>query len=119
MFALLLVSCGVSGCSGAGADLAYVTGSVLESPSCPVQLPESPCPPPPVEGVVVQLLRGDSVVADGRTDARGAFRLSAPPGAYVVRTTVADGYHSEASRPVELTAGGTVSVTLLLDTGIR
>jgi hypothetical protein len=125
--AVLLVSCGVavgpdtSGAAGsrAPAKTSYVVGEVLAAPVCPVQRAEVPCRPRPVPNAKVELLRKGASLATTRTDARGAFRLSATQGAAVVRATNVGGYRSRAAKRIRLGGGHTVHVKLLLDTGIR
>lgn len=94
-------------------------GTVRAGPTCPVEPLGSPCRPLPVEGAHVELLTGPDVVADTLTSAAGEFRLTAPPGSYVLRATSPGSYRSQVSQPVELTEGGASRVNLLLDTGIR
>lgn len=113
--AALLAACG----SDEPAPAATVTGQVLSGPSCPVETEESPCPPTPVSGVVVQVLQGGDVVATATTDSDGAFTVTAPPGESLVKASATEGLPSEDSKEVDLVAGETTTVKLLLDSGIR
>jgi hypothetical protein len=78
-----------------------------------------PCPPGPVYGSVVTALAGDRTVAAMKTDRRGRFRFSVPPGTYRIRATNVGRYRSSAQKTVVLTAGSRMSMRLVLDTGIR
>jgi hypothetical protein len=62
---------------------------------------------------------GGHTVASTKTDRRGHFRLSLPPGTYLIRATNVGGYRSTAQKQVGLTSAHRVSITLLLDTGMR
>jgi hypothetical protein len=50
---------------------------------------------------------------------RGGFRLTLPVGDYSIQATNIGGYRSTATQAVIVTASRPVTVTLLLDTGIR
>ena len=122
---LLLASIGGTNADADGADPhgaarpAYVEGTVLAGPRCPVERAERPCRPRPVPGAQVWLLRGNKVVARGITAPDGSFRLRSRPGRFVVRATNVGNYRSTASQAVTLRARKTETVRLLLDTGIR
>lgn len=119
--ALAAVAALLSSCGGGGAatTTGYVTGTVRAQPSCPVQRVSSPCPPAPVKGATVQLLRGGDVIAADHTDARGRFRLSASPRTYVIRATATGTHPTSDSRTVRVGSGATTEVTLTVDLGIR
>lgn len=70
-------------------------------------------------GAAVVALRHGNVISSTRTDARGGFRLTLPVGDYSIQATNIGGYRSTATQAVTVTASRPVSVTLLLDTGIR
>jgi Carboxypeptidase regulatory-like domain len=114
----LLVACGASG-GGAGPARSAVSGLVVAAPACPVESTASSCPPVPVDGAQIRLLRGGNVVSTGRTGADGTFALSVPAGSFVLRVTNSGGYRSEWSRSVTLTAEHTTTVRVVLDSGIR
>jgi Carboxypeptidase regulatory-like domain len=119
VLAALLVTpaCAAKGPSG---DVAIVTGVVLSGPRCPgPERVDSPCPPGPVQGAAVAASANGRVVASTHTDIRGQFRLSLTPGNYLLRAANVGQYRSTASHSVTVTIGHPVSVTLLLDTGIR
>lgn len=112
------------GAAAAGAHVhqkqARVGGTVSAGPACPVERVDRPCPPRPVSGATVELLRiAGTVVASTRTDAAGSYRLTAVPGHYVVRATNAGGYRSQTTKSVTLRAGKPRTVNLTVDSGIR
>lgn len=97
-----------------------VSGTVLSAPRCPgPEISSSPCPPGPVDGATVTAVRDGRTVATTRTDARGGFRLTLPAGRYVLEATNPGGYRSKAADTVTVIASQPLTVTLLLDTGIR
>ncbi|HVQ19270.1 MAG TPA: carboxypeptidase-like regulatory domain-containing protein [Actinomycetes bacterium] len=116
--ALALTACGSSQ-AGPSASSATVSGQVLTGPTCPVETVESPCPPSPLDGAKVEVLQDGAVVSDGTSDSDGGFSLDAPAGSVVVRATDTNGLHSQASKTVQLEAGQTTTVTLVVDSGIR
>lgn len=116
----LLVTAGCAESRGSADPTASVTGVVLSGPRCPG--PEriaSPCPPGPVDGAAVAAVAGGHVIASTRTDSRGRFRLSLPPATYLLRATNVGAYRSTATQTVKVRIGHRVSVTLVVDTGIR
>lgn len=115
---LLVAGCGSSG-GGGGTAQAAVVGRVLSAPTCPVERAGSPCPPRPVVGAAVVALRGTDVVGSTHTGEGGRFRLTLHPGRYVVRATNVGGLATTAEKQVVLTAGHTVRLTLVVDSGIR
>ncbi len=110
----------LSGCSGGEPDLvATVTGVVEQGPTCPVETLESPCPPAPAVGAIVEVLQDGKVVASTTTDADGRFELAAPEGTVEVRAKSSDGLQSEDTETFTLGPGDDVEATFSLDTGIR
>jgi len=65
------------------------------------------------------VLSGSRVVASTKTDQHGRFRLALPPATYVIRAMNVGGYASTTQQTVALSPDRSVSITLLLDTGIR
>jgi len=95
-----------------------VLGTVLSAPSCPVERSDSPCPPRPVRGAVVDAVVGDQLRATTHSDRAGRFRLSLPYGTYTIRATNPGALHTTATRSVRIDRA-TVSVRLVVDSGIR
>jgi len=67
----------------------------------------------------VEVIQLDSVVASATTDADGNFTLTASAGPSLIRATATEGLPSVDSLTVDLSAGKTTTVQLMLDTGIR
>ena len=95
-----------------------VLGTVLSAPSCPVERSDTPCPPRPVRGAVVEAVLGDQLRATTHSDGAGRFRLSLPYGTYTIRATNPGALRTTATRSVRLDRA-TVSVRLVVDSGIR
>ncbi|HZC71266.1 MAG TPA: carboxypeptidase regulatory-like domain-containing protein [Jatrophihabitans sp.] len=121
MRVLLALVLAVSACGSAGtaahAD-ATVAGRVLSAPSCPVERAGHPCPPRPVVGGSVVALQARHIVASTRSGAGGRFQLSVDAGRYVIRATNT-GLASTAQKTVDVAAGATIRVRLVVDSGIR
>lgn len=67
----------------------------------------------------VEALRGTDVVASARTDPTGRYQLPLQPGTYVILAE-SDQYRSKSQRPtVTVLAEETLTVNLVVDTGIR
>jgi hypothetical protein len=112
-----MVACGGATEAGGGT----VTGVVLLGPTCPVVMAESPCPDRPLENVVVRAYRADGTTAGEATSgADGSFEMSLPAGGYTLRADV-DGDPGRSSKPVDVRVrtGGTTTVTVPVDSGIR
>lgn len=113
---LVLAACATATVSALGT----VRGTVLSGPRCPgPENPASPCPPGPVDGATVTAVQDGRSVAIAHTDSRGGFQLTLPIGHYVLEATNPGGYRSRATGTVTVTASQPLTVTLLLDTGIR
>ncbi len=117
--AAALAGCGTGSGAAASTGSATLAGQVLAAPSCPVERAESPCPPRPVHGATVEVLRAGDRVAATTTDDQGQFLVAVPEGDLLVRATNAGGYRSTAAQLVEVAAGSTATVRLVVDSGIR
>jgi hypothetical protein len=97
-----------------------LSGIVLSAPSCPLERASVRCPPRPVRGATVALLRDSATqVESAVTSADGRFHLFAPAGTYTARVTGPGSFHASAQAMIRLTAGSTRQITLVLDSGIR
>ncbi len=121
---LLLVLTGA--CAGASGDAgdagSGITGVVLLGPQCAVEQVGSPCPDVPTEAQVqVTTTDGSRVVALGRTDAEGRFRLNVEPGDYLAQAIPIGQEGIVFGKPVNVTvvAGRFTETNLSLDNGIR
>lgn len=119
---LVLAGCGEEGSS---AEIrSGVMGSVHLGPQCPVETAGDPCGDQPAANVTVTVSRqipGESyatgeVVARGKTDAGGTFRIAVTPGDYVV--TARAGMSCEIM-DAQVTDGAYARADIPCDTGIR
>jgi hypothetical protein len=120
------VTLGVSACGSeqpAASLSSGVFGRVSLGPTCPVETPDQPCPDRPAADVrvVVTELPADAsstgaLVAAGRTDAKGDFRIALAPDHYLMTAEA-----GMSCKPVEIrvTQGRFTVVELACDTGIR
>lgn len=116
--ALVTFGCTTAPVDGAsGSTSVDVVGTVRTAPSCPVEVPGSPCPARPLVGALVEILRGGDRVATTRTDEHGRYGVRVPAGDYVVRASTANALPVPAEVRVSVPAAGPVD--LLLDSGIR
>jgi hypothetical protein len=117
-----LVELLLAGCNqqpDAGSQASFVVGTVSAGPVLPVERVGRPNTRP-LAGAAVEALRGGDVVAAGRSDDRGRYRLSVRPGTYVIRVIPPGRFLStEPPKTVTVPAGETLVVNFLLDTGIR
>jgi hypothetical protein len=110
------------GTGNSGTGQGTLNGVVLAGPTCPVETADSPCPPRPVANrqVTIETTAG-KIVATVTTDQQGHFSANLPPGTYVLRL-VPDGGKLPIQRTltvVTIVAGKTISIQIMLDTGIR
>ena len=97
-----------------------VEGTVTAGPTCPVERPDRPCPPRPVETGLHLTDAGGSEVAAGRSGPDGKFRLDAPPGHYTLTADYGAGRVGGCPpTAVDVSRGHYAHVDLECDTGIR
>jgi hypothetical protein len=123
---LLLASCGEQEPAGDAtpATDSGVAGSVHLGPQCPVETVDDPCDDKPAANVTVTVSEqtpgeayvAGKVVAQGKTDADGDFRIDVAPGEYVV--TAAAGMSCELM-DARVDKGEYAAVDVPCDTGIR
>lgn len=120
LLATVLASCGDDAPDAGPPGRGRVTGTVLLSPTCPVETAESPCPGEPLAGVTVRATSGGDTVATTRSDEQGRFTLDLVPGTYAVQAVPEDD-PARSAEPIEVTveADETVEVTVPVDSGIR
>ena len=115
---MILATLTACGSSAATQRNGAVTGTVRSAPSCPVERINSPCPPRPVDGGLVDALVNGQVRAHTHTDSSGRFHLSLPYGSYTIRATNVGALRTTATRTVHVRRA-TVAITLVVDSGIR
>jgi len=122
LLTILIGSCAGTTGETTGDDDSGITGVVLLGPQCPVVEENSPCPDEPTEAQVqVTTADGSDVVAMGRTDAQGRFRIAVDPGTYLAQALPIEREGIVFGKPVNVTVitGTYTEVNLSLDTGIR
>jgi Carboxypeptidase regulatory-like domain len=96
-----------------------IEGKVVLGPMCPVETQDSPCPAKPLAAdVVVSTVDGEKV-AGVRSGGDGRFRVSVPPGDYLITVEKLEGIQFVKPLPVTVQDGAFVDVTVSVDSGIR
>lgn len=99
-----------------------VAGRVTAGPTCPVEVPGDPACVPRVVAGAVLVVRDAAGNEAGRTasDGVGAYRLTLPPGAYVLEPQPVEGLlGTPAALPFTVSEGGETQLDVEYDTGIR
>ncbi len=101
-----------------------ITGTVLLGPTCPVvkDPPDEVCADKPFEtSLAVTTADGARVIAEVRSDARGAFVVNVPPGEYAIRSAAAANIlpYCGSGETIRVPVQGFVEATVRCDTGIR
>lgn len=109
--------------SPVGAGATGIGGMGVAGPVCPVETvpPDPACAPRPVAGAVLVIRDGTgSEVARTTTGAEGSFFVELPAGDYLVEPQPVEGLMGTAgTQSVTVKEGGTATVRLDYDTGIR
>lgn len=95
-----------------------LSGRVTAGPTCPVERPDTPCPPRPVVAEV-QARQVRRVVASGRSGRDGSYRLRLPAGTYTLVVVTPSPFPRCTPRTVTVIAGRVTDGDLGCDTGIR
>ncbi len=97
-----------------------LAGTVMASPTCPVERPDQPCPPSPVTGARIEVFdRGEHRVTTVDTDGEGRFLLVLAPGRYVLTASSGTMFPSCPQFTVDIPAAGDTRADILCDSGIR
>jgi Carboxypeptidase regulatory-like domain len=112
----------LAGCGGqepaAHPGIGLVTGTVRAGPVTPLARPGVPATRP-LPGATIEALRAGEVAATALTDAAGRYQLRLPPGSYQINAK-ADTYLSkQPGKNVTVSVDKTLTVSFVLDTGIR
>jgi len=111
-----------------GTDAGRIHGQVVAWPVCPVEgVPECEATRKPLPAVVdvFSLARGrdtadqETLITRVTTDARGRFTVELPAGDYQLMPRAPDQPLTSRPHVVQVAAGRTTDVELVLDTGIR
>jgi hypothetical protein len=98
--------------------MSVVTGVVDTGPACPgpARL-DSPCPPRPLPGAVVDVTRGGQAITSIVADSSGRFTVRLASGRYDFTAHNVGGLPSRATQAVTVPADHTVELTV--DSGVR
>jgi hypothetical protein len=105
--------------SGSPAVSSGVRGIVELGPTCPVERADSPCPPKLLATSVTVNSTTTKFSVSSRSDERGHFSIPLPPGTYSVTAGANGSVQRSQVVTVTVPAGAFVSVTLMVDSGIR
>jgi hypothetical protein len=89
---------------------------------CPVIRAGTPCPNRPLSArITVTRTGSDAVIATITSDADGGFRISLPPGTYLLRPDNLAGARYPAAQPITVTvrSGQFTQVAIAFDSGIQ
>jgi carboxypeptidase family protein len=116
--ALLVAACGTQQAPAQQPTFGTVTGHVLGYPCAPVQrIGASPCAGRPAAHVEVDFRLGSASPVRGITNTDGAYAVQLAPGTYDVSVSALRVLNGP--KTVKVTAGKTVTVDFVFDTGIR
>lgn len=123
VFAGLVLTAVVGGCGHdrAGTGATGIQGTVVIGPTCPVERPESPCPPAPFAARITVLHDGEEVTTY-ETGKDGRFRIALAPGTYSVRAeSLPPGgiARFQPLPPVTVPSDGYADLRIEFDSGIR
>jgi hypothetical protein len=126
---LALVALATAACAGGGASPPQaldsgVQGVTMVGPTCPAQQENAACPDRPLADANLHVTRQGSaaMVATGRSDADGRFRIPLAPGAYVLHPANPSGSAvppSAPARPFSVDPHAYTELTVRFDSGIR
>ena len=98
-----------------------VEGLVLIGPTCPAAQSGTECPDQPFEANLTILDLDGEEVAQGKSDADGIYRISLPPGEYVLvpEQPIPDIPPFASPIEFEVAPGEYVELDVLYDSGVR
>ena len=95
-----------------------VRGRVTAGPTCPVERPDQPCPPRPVDARV-DAFADNRQVAGTQTDTDGRYALTLSPGKYTLMATTGGELPRCSPTEVTVVANQVTTADISCDTGIR
>ena len=115
--ALLAAACGTQQAPVQQPTFGTVVGHVRSYPCAPVERAGSPCAGRPAAHVEVDFRLGSAAPVRGIPDADGAYAVQLAPGTYTA--TMSALRMPNGPKTVTVTAGKTVTVDFVFDSGIR
>ncbi|HLF72307.1 MAG TPA: carboxypeptidase-like regulatory domain-containing protein [Dehalococcoidia bacterium] len=100
-----------------------IAGRVTRGPICPVQTvpPRPECEDAPVAGIVLTASRNGAQVASATTGGDGRYLFLLTPGSYTIEIAPlpAPTFTKDLPRSITVREGDTVTLDVLIDTGVR
>jgi hypothetical protein len=98
-----------------------IQGNVTEGPTCPGPVPigGTQCQDQPYQATVQVLNSAENIVKQFQTDENGYFKVSLPPGMYILHPLSGQPFPHAVDQTVWVTANQYTQVTIMYDTGIR
>jgi hypothetical protein len=96
-----------------------VEGYVKIGPTCPVLRLDDPCPDKPYHASLLILHPDGREIRTIETNADGFFRLSLPPGEYLLRPVTSGAFPLAADTHFTVKAGEYTRLSITYDSGIR
>jgi hypothetical protein len=117
---LLLAACGQA--SAVTPTLSSgIEGNVTEGPTCPGPVPVggTQCQDRPYQATLQVLNSGNQVITQLKTDVDGYFKISLPPGVYIIHPLLGDPFPHAADQIVSVTTDQYTRISIQYDTGLR
>ncbi len=98
-----------------------IEGQVTEGPMCPGPVPvgENTCPDQPYQASIDVLGTDNKLITQFQTDTQGNFKISLPPGTYLLHPISGKPLPHAADQTVVVNVGEYTSISILYDTGMR
>jgi type 1 fimbria pilin len=116
--AFATTACGSPSNTASPGGRGTLSGRVTSSPSCPVEIAGSPCPPRPLAIELVAVDASGEIAARFTSNADGRFSVELPAGSYTIKPATQSRLPSGEAKAT-VTAGRTTTADLALDSGIR
>ena len=94
---------------------------VTEGPTCPGPVPVggTECQDQPYQATIEVLSSNNNILTQFQTDANGYFKLSLPPGTYILHPISGKPLPHAADQTIVVTANQYTQISILYDTGLR
>ena len=98
-----------------------IAGNVTEGPTCPGPVPVggTQCQDQPYQATIQVLNSANDIVTQFTTDGKGYFKVSLPPGRYILHPISGLPLPHAADQTVSVIANKYTQVTIVYDTGLR
>ena len=98
-----------------------IEGYVTEGPMCPGPVPigTNTCPDQPYQATISVLDANDTQITQIQTDVNGYFKITLPPGTYILHPEPGKPFPHASDQSVVVRAGQFTQLTIIYDTGMR